>query len=104
MLSRTAITRRAIWLAGCIGVILVTAPWRGGDGAITVWLLLTVLSFPLGLFPLACYSYFDLSKYWGLSWWLTPLALIIFLGYLQWFVFVPRLFSRVTSNQRLERP
>ena len=95
-------TRRLLWIASCLVVVLIAKPWRGGDGAIAVWILLVLLSFPLGLFVPALYSYFDLSRLplLGFEW--TPLVLIVILGYVQWFVLLPR-FMGPASNNRIER-
>jgi len=104
LLSRAGLFRRAIWLSACVLVILITAPWHGGDGAISVWLLLSALAVPMGLFVPALYSYFDLSRFPILSWWPVPLIAIVAIGYAQWFVLAPHLIRGMTSNKRLERP
>ena len=103
-LSRTRLAWQGAWLGACALVILITAPWRGGDGAIVVWLLLSALSFPLGLFVPACYSYFDLARFPVLNWVLFAPVAIVAIGYMQWFVLVPHLFRGVTSNNRWRGP
>ena len=103
-LSRTRLAWRGAWLTACVLGILITAPWRGGDGAILVWVVLSALSFPLGLFVPACYSYFELWRYPVLELLPVPLLTMIALGYAQWFLLVPRLFRRVTSNNRWRVP
>ena len=103
-LSKTRLAWQGVWLGACALVILITAPWRGGDGAIVVWVLLSALSFPLGLFVPACYSYFDLARFPVLNSQSLPLLTMIAIGYVQWFLLVPHLFRGVTSNNRWRGP
>ena len=103
-LSRTRLAWQVVWLGACALVILITTPWRGGDGAIVVWVLLSALSFPFGLFVPACYSYFDLTRFPVLNWAPFPLLAIIAIGYAQWFLLVPHLVCGVTSNNRWRGP
>lgn len=106
--SRVKVTKvlRSIWvLTGALFLVLL-AVW--GPDALLPIIGLMVMSFPAGLLasPITAFIFDFPVRFDGLpfpsAWWIYA-VLTLMLGYLQWFLMLPRLFATVIEWHRRTR-
>ena len=96
----------SVWLLACIGILVFAYIQRDIHDmpVATIWLLI-FMTFPIGIFvdPIAGVIISLVNTSLGLNYnpfgemvvyWLMSISL----GYLQWFVFIPKLFNYVRKN------
>ena len=95
------------WLVACLGVLLFAYIQRDiHDMPIAVIWLLLFLTFPIGIFagPLAVLLNPLINSTLGLNYdpfgeMLVHWVIFVLVGYLQWFILIPKLFNYVLNKQ-----
>jgi len=92
------------WVGVCVAILLITQPWQGGDGNLSFFFWLIIVSFPFGAAGAALFGLvgelahgtaFEQQMCCTAFWWSSYLGLQLAVGYVQWFIAVPMLWAAI---------
>ena len=102
---RTALSiAAATYWTLCLIILLLTAPWNGGDGSLVFLIWINLPSFPSGVVAsivlalitsAASGTAFENALSVSPLWWLSLFVGCGVLGFVQWFIVLPKVLERI---------